>query len=71
VGQGLSLNALSWVGYRAAGETSEAALTSMRVLYALVPSVVLALALLIALRYSLTGARHDRLRLALGRRLAR
>jgi Na+/melibiose symporter-like transporter len=71
VGQGLSLNALSWVGYRAAGETSEAALSSMRVLYALVPSVVLAIALLICLRYGLTAARHERLRLALQRRQAR
>lgn len=71
VGQGLSLNALSWVGYRAAGETSEAALSSIRVLYALVPSVVLAIALLICLRYGLTAARHERLRLALQRRQAR
>ena len=69
VGQGLSLNALAWVGYRAAGETGESALMSLRVLYALAPSLVLALALLIALRYSLTGARHDRLRLALKRRV--
>jgi glycoside/pentoside/hexuronide:cation symporter, GPH family len=70
VGQGLSLNALAWVGYRAAGETGESALLSLRVLYALAPSLVLGLALLIALRYSLTGARHDRLRMALQRRVA-
>ena len=57
------------MGYRAAGETGESALMSLRVLYALAPSAVLALALLIALRYTLTGARHDRLRLALARRL--
>jgi glycoside/pentoside/hexuronide:cation symporter, GPH family len=69
VGQALSLNALSWVGYRAAGETGEATLMAMRVLYALVPSVVLGLALLIALRYTLTGARHERLRVALGKRV--
>jgi glycoside/pentoside/hexuronide:cation symporter, GPH family len=68
VGQSVSLNALSWVGYRAAGETGTAALDALRVLYALVPSVVLALALWIALRYTLTGPRHDRLRLALQRR---
>jgi Na+/melibiose symporter-like transporter len=68
VGQGLSLNALSWVGYRAAGETSEAALSSMRVLYALVPSVVLAVALMVCLRYGLTAARHESLRLRLQRR---
>lgn len=70
VGQFVSLNALAWVGYRAAGETGEAALTSLRVLYALLPSAVLALALWIALRYTLTGPRHDRLRLALERRRA-
>lgn len=69
VGQGLSLNALSWVGYRAAGETGESALMSLRVLYALAPSAVLAVAMLIALRYTLTGARHDRLRVALAKRV--
>jgi Na+/melibiose symporter-like transporter len=68
VGQGVSLNALSWVGYRAAGETGEAALNSLRVLYALVPSAVLLLALFIALRYGLDAARHERLRVRLERR---
>lgn len=70
VGQGLSLNMLSWVGYQAAGETSAAALSSIRVLYALVPSVVLAVALVIGLRYGLTAERHERLRLRLQRRQA-
>jgi glycoside/pentoside/hexuronide:cation symporter, GPH family len=70
VGQGVSLNALAWVGYRAAGETDPSALLSMRVLYALAPSVVLGIALLIALRYGLTAARHTRLRQALERRSA-
>jgi GPH family glycoside/pentoside/hexuronide:cation symporter len=70
VGQGVSLNALSWVGYQAAGETNEAALSSLRALYALVPSVVLCVAMFIALRYGLTAARHERLRLSLQRRSA-
>ena len=70
VGQGISLNALAWVGYHAAGETGASALLSLRVLYALVPSAVLALALLIALRYTLTAARHGRLRESLARRNA-
>jgi glycoside/pentoside/hexuronide:cation symporter, GPH family len=70
VGQGLSLNALSWVGYRAAGETAESALLSLRALYALAPSLVLAIALFVALRYSLTEKRHDQLREALARREA-
>ncbi|HZF79908.1 MAG TPA: MFS transporter [Rubrivivax sp.] len=69
VGQGLSLNALSWIGYRAAGETSAEALTSLKMLYALAPSAVLALAMVIALRYTLTAPRHERLRQALSRRL--
>jgi glycoside/pentoside/hexuronide:cation symporter, GPH family len=68
VGQGLSLNALAWVGYRPTGETAESALLSLRALYALAPSAVLGLALFIALRYSLTRPRHDKLREALQRR---
>jgi len=70
VGQGVSLNALSWVGYRAAGETSEAALSSLRALYALVPSAVLLVALVIIMRYGLDATRHERLRLKLQRRAA-
>lgn len=68
VGQGLSLNALGWIGYKAAGETSEAALSQMRVLYALVPSAVLGVALVIGLRYGLDATRHERLRMRLQRR---
>ena len=70
VGQGLSLNALGWIDYKAAGETSEAALSQLRVLYALVPSVVLAVALVIGLRYGLDATRHERIRLRLQRRQA-
>lgn len=68
VGQGLSLNVLGWIDYRAAGETSEAALSQLRVLYALVPSAVLCVALVIGLRYGLDATRHERLRLRLQRR---
>lgn len=70
VGQGLSLNALAWVGYNAAGEKGESALNALRALYALAPSVVLGIAMLIALRYSLTAQRHARLRVALEKRRA-
>lgn len=70
VGQGASLNALAWVGYHAAGETNEAALASLRLLYALVPSAVLGIAMFIALHYGLTAVRHERLRMALQRRAA-
>ena len=70
VGQGVSLHALGWVGYRAAGETDPAALDALRWLYALAPSLVLGIAMLLALRYSLTAARHAKLRVALERRRA-
>ncbi|TDP60484.1 MFS transporter [Roseateles toxinivorans] len=70
VGQGASLNALSWVGYHAAGETAPAALASLSLLYAVIPSAALGLAMLIALRYSLTAKRHERLRVLLQGRKA-
>ncbi len=70
VGQGVSLNALSWVGYHAAGETDPGALASLSLLYAVVPSAVLSLAMLVALRYSLTAKRHDSIRLHLQNRKA-
>jgi Na+/melibiose symporter-like transporter len=68
VGQGVSLNALSWVGYQAAGETEPGALASLRLLYCIVPSAVLSLAMLVALRYTLTSKRHDSIRLHLQKR---
>jgi Na+/melibiose symporter-like transporter len=70
VGQGVSLNALSWVGYHAAGETDAGVLASLRLLYAIVPSVVLSLAMLVALRYSLTAKRHEGIRVHLQNRKA-
>jgi GPH family glycoside/pentoside/hexuronide:cation symporter len=70
VGQGVSLNALSWVGYHAAGETDPGTLASLSLLYAIVPSVVLSLAMVVALRYSLTAKRHDSIRLHLQNRKA-
>lgn len=71
VGQGVSLNALGWIGYRAAGETDPAMLVQLKWMYAVLPSGVLLLALVLALRYSLTAARHDRLRLKLRQRAGR
>jgi glycoside/pentoside/hexuronide:cation symporter, GPH family len=68
IGQGLSLNLLELVGYDAAGETGASQLLSLRALYALVPSAILAIALAVTLTYGLTAARHDRLRAALQRR---
>ena len=71
VGQGLSLNALGWIGYRAAGETDPVMIGQLKVMYAVLPSLVLALAMVLALRYSLSATRHDRLRLRLQRRADR
>lgn len=71
VGQGLSLNALSWVGYAATGETDPQALLALRTLYALAPSALLGIAMAIALGYGLSAERHDRIRAALQRRAAR
>lgn len=71
VGQGASLNALSFFGYAAAGETAADKLLALKYLYALAPSALLALALLVTLSYGLTAARHDRLRQALARRAER
>lgn len=68
VGQGASLNLLGLIGYHAAGETGAQALLAIRVLYALVPSLVLGIAMWVAWRYSLTSTRHDRLREALAQR---
>lgn len=68
VGQGVSLNALSWVAYHAAGETDPSALASLRLLYAVVPSAVLSLAMLVALRYRLTAKRHEGIRVLLQNR---
>jgi Na+/melibiose symporter-like transporter len=70
VGQGVSLNALSWVGYNAAGETDPSVLASLSMLYAVVPSVLLCLAMVITLRYRLTAKRHDSIRLHLENRKA-
>ena len=70
VGQGVSLNALSWVGYNAAGETDASVLASLSMLYAVVPSVLLCLAMVITLRYRLTAKRHDSIRLHLENRKA-
>lgn len=71
IGQFLSLTALDLIGYHAAGETVPEVLHNASILYALVPSVVMSLALLMALRYRLTATRHARLRIGIDRRIAR
>jgi glycoside/pentoside/hexuronide:cation symporter, GPH family len=71
VGQGVSLNALAFVGYHAAGETGGSQILALRILYSLVPSIALAAAMVVTLGYGLSATRHDRLRAALQRRAAR
>lgn len=68
LGQGLSLNLLDLAGYKAAGGNSEAAVASLRLLYALLPNALLLISIWLIWRYPLTAFRHARLRAALERR---
>lgn len=68
LGQGLSLNILDFVGYKAAGGNDEAAITSLRLLYAILPNILLLITIWLIWRYPLTALRHARLRAALERR---
>jgi glycoside/pentoside/hexuronide:cation symporter, GPH family len=67
-GQGLSLNLLGLAGYDAAGSNTEAAISSLRLLYAIMPNLLLLLSLWLLSRYILSAHRHARLRTALERR---
>jgi Na+/melibiose symporter-like transporter len=60
IGQGLSLNLLGLIGYNAAGETGEQALLGLRLLYCILPSVVIAIPMVLLWRYTLTRERHRR-----------
>jgi Na+/melibiose symporter-like transporter len=68
IGQGLSLNLLALVDYKAAGGNSAAAIDSLRLLYCVFPSPFLVVSIALVVRYPLTAARHERLRLAIARR---
>ena len=68
LGQGLSLNLLGLVGFAAAGGNDEAAVTSLRLLYAIFPNLLLLISLWLLSRYILTAKRHGRLRAAIERR---
>jgi Na+/melibiose symporter-like transporter len=61
LGQGLSLNLLALVGYKAAGGNGADALWWLQVLYCLVPVVMLVPGILLLRRYPLTKVRHRRL----------
>jgi glycoside/pentoside/hexuronide:cation symporter, GPH family len=71
VGQGLSLNVLDFAGYQAAGGNGAEAIFSLRLLYAILPNLLLLISLWIIWHYPLTATRHGRLRAALDRRDAR
>ena len=59
---------MPWLGWARQPLESESALNALPALYPLAPSAVLGIALLIALRYSLTAQRHAGLRAALEKR---
>ncbi len=70
IGQGLSLNLLALVGFNAAGGSGPEALLWLRILYCILPALVLLSAIWLLLRYPLNAGRHARLRAALDRRAA-
>jgi glycoside/pentoside/hexuronide:cation symporter, GPH family len=70
LGQGLSLNLLSFVGFEAAGGNGAQALAGLRLVYVVLPNFMLLGALWLLLRYGLTEVRHGRLRAAIERREA-
>jgi glycoside/pentoside/hexuronide:cation symporter, GPH family len=70
LGQGLSLNLLGLVGFAAAGGNGPDAVSGLRMVYVVLPNIMLLGALWLLLRYGLTEARHGRLRAAIERREA-
>ena len=60
VGQALSLNLLALVGYDAAGGNGPDELNSLRILYCILPALVIAVPILMLWRYPLTRERHRR-----------
>jgi Na+/melibiose symporter-like transporter len=68
LGQFLSLNLLSLVGFNAAGGNGPEELFWLRFFYAVLPSLLLTICIWLAWRYPLDAARHDRIRRHLARR---
>jgi Na+/melibiose symporter-like transporter len=68
IGQGLSLNLLSLVGYKAAGNNTPEAIESLRLLYCMFPTIFLVVGIAMIVRYPLTAKRHARLRAGIERR---
>jgi len=70
LGVGLTLSILGAVGYTPNVEQSEQVRLTLRILYALVPSVCNIVALLIALAYPISLKRHEEIKQAIGERKA-
>jgi len=70
VGIGVGLSILGAVGYTPNVEQKESVLLTLRVLYAGVPSLCNALALVIALFYPISGKKHRDIRSAVERRIS-
>ncbi len=68
LGVGIALPILGRVGYTPNVEQSDAVLLTLRLLYALVPSVCNIVALIIALAYPISRKRHEEIRLAIAER---
>ncbi len=68
IGQGLSLILLSAVGFQAAGGNGPQEILSLKVLYGILPALILAPAIYLIWRYRLTAQRHAQLRDAIARR---
>ena len=60
VGQGLSLNLLEVIGFKAAGGNDAATIASFKLLYCLVPTALMIVPMWILWRYPLTAARHGK-----------
>jgi glycoside/pentoside/hexuronide:cation symporter, GPH family len=70
LGQGLSLNLLSVVGYQAAGGSSAGALGWLSIFYCVPAAALFISALPLVWRYPLTAARHKKIRAQFDARLA-
>jgi glycoside/pentoside/hexuronide:cation symporter, GPH family len=69
LGQGLSLNLLSVVGYQAAGGSSESALSWLSIFYCIPAALMFLVALPLVWKYPLTASRHKRIRARFDARL--
>jgi GPH family glycoside/pentoside/hexuronide:cation symporter len=70
IGVGVGLAVLGAVGYTPNSPQSEPVLLTLRILYALVPSICNLLAIVITLYYPISGQVHARIRSAVGQRQA-